>query len=75
MRPRGCVRERLIGALLRAGGSLSPAQELFLPLVKRLGFEYPAAESANDQQLRTLAIEQAADAGDPWYASQPCCPR
>lgn len=42
-------------------------QELFTPIVKRLGFDYPDGESVDLRQLRTKAIEQAADAGDKLY--------
>ncbi|KAI0781326.1 leucyl aminopeptidase [Trametes elegans] len=43
-------------------------RELFVPIVKRLGFEYKASDPYDDIQLRTTAIEQAAEAGDAWYA-------
>ncbi|KAI0717276.1 peptidase family M1-domain-containing protein [Cerioporus squamosus] len=44
---------------------LNPFQrDLFVPIVKRLGFESSPNDSPNDKQLRTKAIEQAADAGD-----------
>jgi hypothetical protein len=32
--------------------------------VKKLGYEYPAGESRDTTLLRTLAVKQAADAGD-----------
>ncbi len=34
-------------------------------MVERLGYEYPQGESVDTQQLRTTAIDQAANAGDP----------
>lgn len=37
---------------------------LFAPLVKQLGYEYTSSDSADISQLRTQAIEQAANAGD-----------
>ncbi|KAI6109871.1 hypothetical protein F5141DRAFT_1117209 [Pisolithus sp. B1] len=39
-------------------------RDLFVPLVKRLGFEYSLSDSVDISQLRTRAIEQAANAGD-----------
>ncbi|KAI9056855.1 leucyl aminopeptidase [Trametes sanguinea] len=42
-------------------------RELFVPIVKRLGFEYKASDPHDEVQLRTLAIEQAASAEDSWY--------
>ncbi|EMD34526.1 hypothetical protein CERSUDRAFT_86618 [Gelatoporia subvermispora B] len=39
-------------------------RELFSPLAKRLGFEYSDSESVDTHELRTLAISQAARAGD-----------
>ena len=44
-----------------------PSQELFVPLVKKYGFEYSESDSYDVQQLRTTAIEQAAVAGDTWH--------
>lgn len=38
-----------------------------MPIVKRLGFDYSASESVDDRELRTIAITQAADAGDESY--------
>ncbi|KAJ8587988.1 hypothetical protein M405DRAFT_277524 [Rhizopogon salebrosus TDB-379] len=38
---------------------------LFVPIVKRLGYEYSPSESVDISQLRTRAIGQAAVAGDP----------
>ncbi|RDX48017.1 hypothetical protein OH76DRAFT_1484207 [Lentinus brumalis] len=38
--------------------------DLFVPLVKRLGYESSPTDPPNDKQLRTKAVEQAADAGD-----------
>lgn len=35
-----------------------------MPIVKRVGYEYPEGEDVDIRQLRTLAIRQAADAGD-----------
>ncbi|KAI6006003.1 hypothetical protein EDD15DRAFT_2215318 [Pisolithus albus] len=40
-------------------------RDLFVPLVKRLGYEYSTSDSVDISQLRTRAIEQAANAGDP----------
>ncbi|KAI6111482.1 hypothetical protein EV401DRAFT_1990111 [Pisolithus croceorrhizus] len=40
-------------------------RDLFVPLVKRLGYEYSSSDSVHISQLRTRAIEQAANAGDP----------
>ncbi|KAI0064922.1 leucyl aminopeptidase [Artomyces pyxidatus] len=40
-------------------------KQLFAPLVKKLGYEYSTADTADITQLRTLAIGQAARAGDP----------
>ena len=40
-------------------------QELYGPIVARLGFEYSAKDDADTSQLRTRAIEQAAAAQDP----------
>ncbi|KAI0779918.1 peptidase family M1-domain-containing protein [Fomes fomentarius] len=45
-------------------------RELYTPLVNRLGFAYSETDSPNDQQLRTIAIEQAAYAGDPQVAGE-----
>ncbi|KAI0831781.1 leucyl aminopeptidase [Trametes gibbosa] len=45
-------------------------RELFVPIVKRLGFEYGASDPYDDVQLRTTAIEQAAEAGDPWVLEE-----
>lgn len=39
-------------------------RDLFVPLVKRLGYEYSSSDSIDISQLRTRAIEQAANAGD-----------
>ncbi|KAI0259094.1 leucyl aminopeptidase [Gloeopeniophorella convolvens] len=39
-------------------------RDLFVPLVKRLGFEYSSGEDPETTQLRTLAIVQAAEAND-----------
>lgn len=36
--------------------------------MKRLGFEYKDSDPYDDVQLRTTAISQCAEAGDPWYA-------
>jgi aminopeptidase 2 len=38
---------------------------LFAPLVEKLGYEYSDSDSADTTLLRTLAIQQAAAAGDP----------
>ncbi|KAA1467279.1 leucyl aminopeptidase [Dentipellis sp. KUC8613] len=40
-------------------------RKLFSPLVKKLGYEYPESDDADTRQLRTRAIEQAAQAEDP----------
>ncbi|KAI0713398.1 peptidase family M1-domain-containing protein [Earliella scabrosa] len=45
-------------------------RELFVPLVKEYGFEYSESDSYDVQQLRTTAIQQAADAGDPWVVDE-----
>ncbi|KAI0637348.1 leucyl aminopeptidase [Trametes polyzona] len=45
-------------------------RELFVPIVKRLGLEFSDSDSYDDVQLRTTAIEQAAEAGDPWVLSE-----
>ncbi len=37
--------------------------------MKRLGFEYKDSDPYDDVQLRTTAISQCAEAGDPWYIS------
>ena len=42
-------------------------QELFSPLVEKLGYEYPAEEPMDMSLLRTLAISQAANGGDEGY--------
>ena len=47
-------------------------QELFGPLVARLGYEYPDDESVDIRQLRTKVIEQAADAGEETYVLRSC---
>ncbi|TCD67017.1 Aminopeptidase 2 mitochondrial [Steccherinum ochraceum] len=39
-------------------------RQIFAPIVKRLGYEYPDGESVDDRQLRTRAITAAAFAGD-----------
>lgn len=39
-------------------------QSLFVPLVEKLGYEYPAKEPRDTTLLRTLAVKQAADAED-----------
>ena len=44
-------------------------QDLFVPVVERLGLKFQPTDSPNDHQLRTLATEQAAIAGDPKYVS------
>lgn len=36
--------------------------------MKGLGFEYKDSDPYDDVQLRTTAISQCAEAGDPWYA-------
>ena len=41
-------------------------QELFVPLAKRMGLEDSPSDTADEQQLRTTAVEQAASAGDQW---------
>ncbi|PPQ87694.1 hypothetical protein CVT25_011461 [Psilocybe cyanescens] len=38
-------------------------RSLFVPLVEKLGYEYPDGESVDTSLLRTLAIEQAFEAG------------
>ncbi|KAM5543145.1 hypothetical protein V8D89_003019 [Ganoderma adspersum] len=51
-------------------------RDLFVPVVERLGLKFQPTDSPNDHQLRTLATEQAAIAGDPkvveelksWYS-------
>ncbi|TBU29067.1 peptidase family M1-domain-containing protein [Dichomitus squalens] len=45
-------------------------RELFVPLVKQHGFDYSDSDTYDVQQLRTTAIEQAADAGDPWVVKE-----
>ncbi|KAA1467278.1 leucyl aminopeptidase [Dentipellis sp. KUC8613] len=40
-------------------------RKLFSPLVKKLGYEYLESDDADTKQLRTRAIEQAAQAEDP----------
>ncbi|KAL1947448.1 hypothetical protein VTO73DRAFT_14409 [Trametes versicolor] len=45
-------------------------RELFVPIVKRLGFEYKDSDPYDDVQLRTTAISQCAEAGDPWVLSE-----
>ncbi|EIM90757.1 leucyl aminopeptidase [Stereum hirsutum FP-91666 SS1] len=40
-------------------------RELYVPLVKKLGFEYSDQDDADTSELRTRAIEQAALAKDP----------
>ena len=40
------------------------SQELFVPLVRRLGYSYPENEDVSIKELRTKAIVQAAEAGD-----------
>ncbi|KAI8998978.1 leucyl aminopeptidase [Trametes punicea] len=45
-------------------------RELFVPIVKRLGFEYKRSDPYDDVQLRTTAVEQAAEAGDPWVIGE-----
>ncbi|KAI0668551.1 leucyl aminopeptidase [Trametes maxima] len=45
-------------------------RELFVPIVKRLGFEYKESDPYEDGQLRTTAIEEAASAGDPWVVGE-----
>ncbi|KAI0373350.1 leucyl aminopeptidase [Pilatotrama ljubarskyi] len=45
-------------------------RELFVPIVKRLGFAYKESDPYDDVQLRTTAIEQAAEAGDPWVIGE-----
>ncbi|CDO74865.1 hypothetical protein BN946_scf185004.g15 [Trametes cinnabarina] len=45
-------------------------RELFVPIVERLGLDYKSSDSYDDIQLRTLAIEQAAAAGDPWVVGE-----
>ena len=42
-------------------------QELFGPVVERLGYEYNANDALDVDELRTLAITQAADAGHEGY--------
>lgn len=42
----------------------STLQELFSPIVKRLGIVYSDEEDIDLRQLRTVAIRQAAQAGD-----------
>ncbi|OJT04088.1 Aminopeptidase 2, mitochondrial [Trametes pubescens] len=45
-------------------------RELFVPIVKRLGFEYKDSDPYDDVQLRTTAISQCAEAGDPWVLGE-----
>ncbi|KAI9068366.1 hypothetical protein FKP32DRAFT_1587764 [Trametes sanguinea] len=45
-------------------------KSLFVPIAKRLGFEPSASDTTDDQQLRVKAIEQAAEAGDPWAVGE-----
>jgi len=40
-------------------------QELFVPLVKRLGYEYSDSETPDISLLRTLAVGQSTNARDP----------
>lgn len=40
-------------------------RSLFVPLVKKLGYEYSESDSADITQLRTTAISHAASAEDP----------
>ncbi|KAL0947133.1 hypothetical protein HGRIS_013264 [Hohenbuehelia grisea] len=40
-------------------------RSLFVPIVKRLGYEFPAGEAVEVQELRATAISQAAGAKDP----------
>lgn len=44
-------------------------QELYVPLVKKLGFEYSEQDNDDTNELRTRAIEQAALAKDPEYVN------
>ncbi|KAJ7105158.1 leucyl aminopeptidase [Mycena epipterygia] len=39
-------------------------RHIFVPLVAKLGYEYPAGESTDTAAVRTLAIKRAANAGD-----------
>lgn len=48
-------------------GSLIVWQALFVPLVDKLGYEYPDGESTDTSLLRTCAITQAANAQDGGY--------
>lgn len=47
------------------------SQQLFGPIVQRLGYKYSTKDDADTTQLRTLAIEQAAGGKDPLYV--PLC--
>lgn len=38
-----------------------------MPLVDKLGYEYPTGEPVDATLLRTLAVSQAASAGDKKY--------
>ncbi|KAI0075828.1 hypothetical protein K474DRAFT_1663834 [Panus rudis PR-1116 ss-1] len=40
-------------------------KELYYPIVKRLGYDYPEDEDVDTKQLRTQAVGQAANAGQP----------
>ncbi|KAH9923974.1 ERAP1-like C-terminal domain-containing protein [Epithele typhae] len=45
-------------------------RELFVPIVKELGFKYSEQDSYNVTKKRTEAIGQAAVAGDPWVVGE-----
>ncbi|GJE97967.1 M1 family metallopeptidase [Phanerochaete sordida] len=45
-------------------------RELFVPIVKRLGFDYPEDEHVDVRQLRTTAIVQSADSGDEFVVAE-----
>jgi len=48
-------------------------QNLFKPIVDRLGYVYLPSERADISQLRTIAIEQAAAAGEQVYVMFDMC--
>ncbi len=52
------------GRLLIASPLLPNYKALFVPLVKKLGYEYSATDSPDTTLLRTLAITHAAAARD-----------
>ncbi|OSD01301.1 hypothetical protein PYCCODRAFT_1445793 [Trametes coccinea BRFM310] len=45
-------------------------RSLFVPIAKKLGFAHLPCDTPDDQLMRIKAIEEAAEAGDPWAVGE-----